>query len=206
MLVVAWSLMIASIFLAQQITLAVLWKPDLWCSAGRGVIANVCCFQNWGRKSMLEFRECLYCSGKSWPSHPFCRKAPGDFKRGMIFILPLCWLLVFALTHRGFMEVCLCIWFWAMECIFNYSRDSWFQVISASQLFSPSVTTHNGVMDSQVSGQAEIILGFFMLPASCYFFKKKFSVFKRENLFSLFLSEVMGQGLLYSYTPEYLLR
>lgn len=200
MLVVEWSLMIASIILAQQITLAVLWKPDLWCSAGRGVIANVCCFQNWGRKSMLEFRECLHCSGKSWPSHPFRRKAPGDFKRGMIFIFPLCWLLVSAVAHRGFIGGVFVHLIWTMECIFNYSRDSWFQVISASQLLSLSVTTHNVIMDSQISGQTEIILGFFMLPVSCYFFKKMFSVFNQENLFSLFLWEVNGQGLLYSYT------
>lgn len=152
MLVLEWSLMIAFIFLAQQITLAMLWKPDLWCSASRGVIANVCCFQNWGRKSMLEFRECLYCSGKSWPSHPFCRKAPGDFKRGMIFIIPLCWLLVFALTYRGFMEVCSCIWFWVIAFwMISETADSMLmQPPSHQSALSSSVTTHNVITDSKL--------------------------------------------------------
>lgn len=43
---------------------------------------------------MLEFRERTYRSGKSRPSYAFCRKAPGDFKRGMIFTLCTGWFLL----------------------------------------------------------------------------------------------------------------
>lgn len=47
--------------------------------------------QNWWRKSMLEFRECIYCSGQSWPSHALCWEAPGDLQRGMM-VTRVCWL------------------------------------------------------------------------------------------------------------------
>lgn len=55
---------------------------------------------------MLEFGECIYCSGKSRPSDTFCRKALGDFKRGRIFTLCMLAVGVCSHLHSDFMEVC----------------------------------------------------------------------------------------------------